>query len=158
MTVHYLPINKIIIDDVSLEFGESRSSVRQKLKYDHTEQNQVFNFDSSRETIYQRRDIYDIFDGSENFFFMGYDKNDFLCDIEVHRCDKIKVLSSVFDFNTELDNIASQLERYSPSIKQDKGEYFFKELKLVIVDKMEMGDEGTTLGYFYCASDISHLE
>ena len=65
----------------------------------------------------------------------------------------------VFDFDDELDFIAIELSKYSPiSMKRD-GEYFFKGLHISIIDERHMGgEELSTISYFYCASDVSHLE
>jgi len=159
MILHYLLKNKILIDDVALEFSEGRESVRMKLAGNYKADNQVIQMGSSEvKSIYQRRDIYQNSNSTENFFFLGYDKNDLLSEIEVHHCDKIKVLDTLFDFNDDLDSIASGLYRYSPISKHSEGEYFFKDLKIVIMDKTQMGGQGSTLGYFYCTSDATHIE
>jgi hypothetical protein len=81
-----------------------------------------------------------------------------LSEIEVHNCDVLKVNDFVFDFNDELDYVASELAKYSSVTKKGDGEYFFKDIKISIMDKSKMGDEGNTLGYFYCADDVTHLE
>lgn len=158
MIVQYIPVRKIIINGIVVEFGEGRSSVRLKLGPIYKEENLVFTFESESNIIYQRRDIYKDFDGSRNYFFLGYDKNDILIDIEIHDCQEIKVVEASFNFSHELDEIASQLNNYSDVFTLSDGEYFFQELQLAIVDKEHMGGEGSTLGYFYCASDVTHLE
>lgn len=159
MILHYLLKNKILIDDVALEFNEARESVRMKLAGSYKADNQIMQIGSSdKQSMYQRRDIYQNLNSTENFFFLSYDKNDLLSELEVHQCDKIKVLDALFDFNDELDSIALELCRYSPINNQSEGEYFFKDLKIVIMDKTQMGGEGSTLGYFYCAADVTHLE
>lgn len=114
--------------------------------------------DSPTDLIYQRRDIYKNVNSTENIFFLSYDENDLLNEIEVHNCDKIKVNDFVFDFNDELDFIASGLNNYSLETRKGEGEYFFKDIKVTIMNKNQMGAEGGTLGYFYCAEDVTHLE
>ncbi len=159
MILQYLPTDKIIIDGVLLEFYEDRDSIRPKIAASYKEDNQIIQFgDSDVESILQRRDIYQNINSSENFFFLGYDENDLLHEVEIHQWDKIKVFDVLFGFADELAFVAFDFSRYSPVSKKSEGEYFFKELKIVIMDQERMGGEGDSLGYFYCASDVKHLE
>ena len=159
MIIFYLPPKKIFIDGVIIEFNEERKSIRSKLGTDYTEDNQVIQIgNSATDLTYQRRDIFKNLNSTENFFFLGYDENDLLSEVEVHYCDEIKVNDFVFGFNDELDFVASGLNNYSSTKKSGEGEYFFKEIKVSIMDKSQMGGEGSTLGYFYCAEDVTHLE
>lgn len=159
MIIHYLPSEAIIIDGVMIKFNESRESVRSKLLGTYKEENQTIQMGASTiEVLHQRRDIYKNFNNTINFFFLGYDEHDFLNEIEVHQCDKITVLDISIYFNDDLNHIALQLETKSPISRKGEGEYFFKDLKISIMDKSQMGGEGNSLGYFYCASDVSHLE
>jgi hypothetical protein len=77
--------------------------------------------------------------------------------VEVHRCERIEVLGVPFSLDDDLDSIALILSEYSEISILSEGEIFFKDLKMVISDKRKMGGEGDTLGYFYCANDVSHL-
>lgn len=159
MILRYFPTKEFSIDDVSLQFGMHREVVRVKLGGSHQEKNTVVSLGDSVEPLVQRRDIYNKLDSTGDFFFLNYDKKDLLKELEVHDCEKIQVFDFLFDFNTELDVIAIELSKFSPiTIKKD-GEVFFKGLHISIIDKMRMGgEEDTTLGYFYCAADISHLD
>jgi hypothetical protein len=159
MIVRYSPTKEFSIDDVSLQFGMHREVVREKLGGGHQEKNKVVSLGDSVEPIVQRRDIYNKLDSTGDFFFLNYDKDDLLRDLEVHDCEKIQVLDFVFDFNNELDVIASELAKFSPITLKKEGEVFFKGLHISIIDKMRMGgEEDTTLGYFYCSADIKHLD
>lgn len=158
MILEYFPTTKVAIDDVIIEFNESRQSVRNKLP-GYSESNQTVEMGEGIEPICQRRDIYQNFNAKDNFFFLGYDQDDLLQEIEVHQCNQIKVLNVVFDFNLAIDVIASLLGKMAPVTAKSEGEYFFRDLKISLLDKRQMGGEDdSTLGYFYCAADVAHLE
>jgi hypothetical protein len=75
MILSYFPPSKISIDDVVLGFNESRELIRKKLIGGYKEDNQIIQMVSSEvELIYQRRDIYQNYNSTENFFFLGYDE------------------------------------------------------------------------------------
>jgi hypothetical protein len=157
MIIEYLVPDKIAIDTIFIEFNEDRNSIRSKIGEDFKEDNQVIQF-GENEPIIQRRDIYQNIYSSDNFFFLGYDSNDLLSEVEIHHCSKIKVLDVLFGFEDEVDSVVSRLEKHSSVTEKGEGEYFFKDLKIVIMDAQSMGGEGSSLGYFYCATDVSHLE
>jgi hypothetical protein len=157
MILQYFPIDKIVIDGIILKFQEKRQSVREKLAREFEEDDQIIPLSDS-ETLYQQRDIYKGESSAENFYFLNYDRNGLLCEVEVHRCDRIEVMGHWFDFNDDLDSIALVLSKNTEISIISEGEYFFKGLKLVLRDRRSTGGEGTTLGYFYCASDITHLD
>lgn len=158
MTLNYIPTEKIIIDTVSIQFNDNRSSIRTRLSMPHTEDNQIIQLsDLDTTPIVQRRDIYKNINFTDNYFFLGYNEDDLLNEIEIHFCEKINVFDITFDFNDSIEAIKIKLRRYSSVIKRDDGEYFFKELKAVIMNQDRMGGEGNDLAYFYCASDVTHL-
>jgi hypothetical protein len=158
LTVNF-QADKILINDVIIKFDEGRELVRQELNVECTEVNEVIKVGNSEtDWIYQRRDVYKNVNHSENFFFLNYDQSDLLLEIEIHNCNAIIVNDFSFDFETELDFIASGLSAYSAVTQKGDGEYFFSDIKVSVLDKNQMGDDGTTLGYFYCAKDASHLE
>ncbi len=156
MILHYIPTDKIIADMVAFQFLEGRQSVRDKLAWQYQEDNQQFQIGG--DDMHQRRDIYRNLNDTENFFFLGYDEDDCLAEIEVHFCDKIRVFDIEFDFNEELTSVASKLKAYSDVFKENEGEVFFRELKISIMNESKVGGSGSQLGYFYCAHDVSHLE
>jgi hypothetical protein len=156
MNLQYIPGDSITIDEIRIEFKQERNYIRSRLGGNYKEDNQLLTL-GGEETISQRRDIYTNLNFSENYFFLGYDDQDLFIELEIHYCDSIKVFDFLFDFNFPLSSIAAQLSKYSAITKQMEGEYFFQDLKLVIIDKRQMGDDGNTLGYFYCAFDVSHL-
>lgn len=158
MHFQYFPTNKIIIDGVALEFLDQRNRVREKIGTDYKEDNQVIDLGDDVAPILQRRDIYEDINSSECFFFLIYDKDDLLREVEVHHCDDIQVFDALFSFNEGLDAIANKLMKYSDNNKESEGEYLFRDLKIVITSKEQMGGDGNSLGYFYCTIDITHLE
>lgn len=159
MNLIYLPPNKIIIDGITIEFGEYRASIRKSLGSQYISENQTIKIgEATSDVICQRRDIYRLFNSVECLFFLGYDSNDLLSEIEIHNCESIKVNDFIFRFSDDLDDIALGLKKYSSVRKEGEGEYFFKEIKFSIINKKHMGGEGVTLGYFYCADDVAHLE
>jgi hypothetical protein len=157
MILKYFPTNKILFDDIALEFNEKRSSVRAKLGISYEEDNQVVPLGDNTDPIIMRRDIYKGATLAELFFFLDYDKDDLLSEVEVHRCERIDVLSISFNFDDELDVVALALSKYSEISILSEGEIFFKDLKMVICDQRKMGGEGDTIGYFYCAFDVTHI-
>lgn len=158
MILVYFPTTKVAIDDAIIEFNESRQAVRHKLP-GYGESNQTLEMGEGIEPIRQRRDIYQDFNANDNFFVLGYDQDDLLQEIEVHQCSQIKILDVIFDFNSAIDVIASLLSEIAPVTVKVEGEYFFRDLKISLLDKRQMGGEDdSTLGYFYCAADVAHLE
>lgn len=158
MIFQYVPTKQIIIDRVVLEFLEQRDLVRKRLGVNYREDNQIIDLGDDVSPVSQRRDIYQNINDSDNFFFLNYDQNDRLRDIEIHYCNKVRVFDIFFDFEEDIDSVATKLMRYSEYNKQSEGEYLFIDLKIVIVNKDQMGGEGNSIGYVYCSSDITHLE
>ena len=157
MILKYLP-PEIIVDKISITFKENRSIVRSKIKRDYTEDNRIIPLPNPNiEPLYMRRDIYKGKSASDTYFFLDYDKDDLLGEVEVHRCERIEVLDIAFDFNDELDSVAMMFSEFSEIRILSEGEVFFKDLKMVLSDKRKMGGEGSTIGYFYCTSDVSHI-
>jgi hypothetical protein len=158
MTIIYLPMNTISIDGFSIMFKEKRELVRAKLGKEYAEDNQIISIsESQQDEIHIRRDIFTDSKSNKYFFFLGYDKEDLLSDMEVHRCEKIIVNEFAFGFDDDLDFIASKLASYSSVKKRGKGEYFFEDIRVSILDESQMGGEGDSLAYFYCAENVTHL-
>ena len=159
MILDYLPLNNILIDGVSIKFHEHRKIVRDKLGSNCIEDNQTIQVGNSTEDLINvRRDIYKIINNKDCFFILNFDEMELLNEIEVHHCNKIRVNNFEFSFNDELDYIVSGLSKFSYAKALGEGECFFKEIKVSIVNKRQMGGNENTLGYFYFAEDVSHLE
>jgi hypothetical protein len=162
MTFSYFPPAELLIDKVAIKFSEKRESVRDKVSMEYKEDNQVIEVEESEsepKVIYQRRDIYGNVGLDKTFFFLGYDENDLLNEVEIHLCDKIKVNDFTFRFNDRLNDVVAGLGKYSEPIQRSEGEYFFKEIKISIMDNSQLGaSDDNNLGYFYCADNVVHLE
>ncbi|MEO6731292.1 MAG: hypothetical protein ABIN01_08740 [Ferruginibacter sp.] len=118
---------------------------------------QYNNGDTSKNII-QRRDIYENYQGQDNFFFLNFDINDKLTEIELHRGFKIKIEGVEINFSMDVEKAAELLSNISGDKKQlSDGEYFFKKLKLTIASSEAMGGDGKELSYFYCSKDVTHL-
>jgi hypothetical protein len=156
MTLQYFPEGEIIINNVSVRFGDLRSIVRDKLLRAYEVNDGTFKI--GEQELTQRRDIYNANQNDNSFFFLGYDGKDCLSEIEVHKCEKISVQSVSFDFDTPLELVVSALQKISPLTSNASGACFFEMLKISLLSEKEMGGEGDNLGYFYCAEDVSHLK
>ena len=118
---------------------------------------QYNNGDTSYNLI-QRRDIYRNFQGHNNFFFVNFDNEDKLRDIEIHHGLDININGKVINFSMDIEKAAELLDNISDDKKLlSDGEYFFKDLKLTIASSDAMGGDGKELSYFYCSKDVTHL-
>ncbi len=159
MIFRYLSTNEFVLDNIQLQFGASRESVRAQLGRTFEEQNRVIPLGPMEAPIIQRNDIYDDSASNGDFFSLNYDQNDLLIELEIHHCEKIQVFDFSFSFNDEMDAIATGLSKYAPITRNEDGQCFFKELHISITDEMHMGgEEKNTMSYFYFALDVSHLE
>lgn len=158
MIFQYTVHGKFLIDSIPLQFGLSRDLVRAKLGGGHEAQNEEISLGDEQPAIIRRRDLYDRQDSTGALFFLGYDSNDLLSELEIRRCKRIKMFGIEFTFRDETELIAEELSGHSPLIRKSKGEYFFPELQLLLIDEKHMGGwDSNMLDCFYCAADLSHL-
>ena len=158
MTLQYVPRKEIILDTVRLPFGMSRDIVRVMLGNDHKEQNEELELPDG-ELIIQRRDIYNRMETGGPFFFLNYNSNDLLTELEMHQCKKIRVYDIEFGFSDDVELIAEELSAHTPVTEQSGGTYNFKEAGISIISELAMGgDDSNNLSYFYCTSDTGHWE
>jgi hypothetical protein len=158
MIFKYIPSTQIMVDNVILKFGEQRDLIRVRLAMDYKEKNRIIQInENDPKPIHMRRDIYQNDSVPESLFFLNYSRNDLLSEVEVHSCESIVVLGVSFGFDDNLDSVALALSKHSEITILSEGEIFFIDLKMVISDKRKMGGEGDTIGYFYCASDVTHI-
>lgn len=151
MILQCVPGKEIIIDNIRLPFGTQRDLVRAKLDNTHKEHNEDFWVDTA--FVGYRRDIYDQLESKSTYFFLNYDENDLLTEVEVHRCKRIKLFDIEFNFTDEIDLVAEELSHHSPITEHEEGTYFFKGLNICIMDERSMGGEDNKiLSYFYCSS------
>jgi hypothetical protein len=164
MNVKYFPLeNLVVFDEIILKFYERRVVVRERLGMPFKEDNSIIET-TGFDPIIARRDVYKEkgdhpYGDYAYFFILDYDNDDLLGEIGIFECDRIYVEDTNFSFEDDLDAIAFLLSETSEISILSDGEYFFKTLRLVISSKWRGGGEenDNTLGYFYCAADVSHL-
>lgn len=161
MVFEYFPNKGFQIGDQFFNWGEDRESVRQKLKQVHKADDRViemaeyFDGDESQ-NIETKKDIYQDIAEETNYFFLSYDKDEMLSELEIHWGIIIKVEGLELQFEKPVPEYVEQLERRGfQSIKEE--DFFFPELKMVIADNESTGGEGNGLSYFYAAKNVDHL-
>jgi hypothetical protein len=158
ITLTYHPDKGILIGDRLLLWNTDREQARTLLNGEFEIEDNVFDLGDTFQNIVQQRDIYKNYQGENNFFFLNFDENEQLTEVEVHHGLQINVSGVIIDFSMDIEKAANLLERIAGDIKQlSGGEYFFKDLKLTIASNNAMGGEGNELAYFYCSKDVSHL-
>ena len=163
ITVTYQPDKSVSIGDTVLLWDTDRQQVRRllndkfKIADDVIDLSQYNNGDTSKNII-RRRDIYENFKEQENFFFLNFDSNDKLTEIELHHGLVISIEGVDIEFSMDVKKVVELLSSISNDKKKlSDGEYLFEKLKLTIASSDAMGGDGTELAYFYCSKDISHL-
>ncbi|WP_153800458.1 hypothetical protein [Foetidibacter luteolus] len=163
ITLTYQPGKSISLNNLLLIWDMDRCQTRQLLndvfEISDTEidLSQYNNGDTSQNII-QRRDIYRNYQGLHNFFFLNFDKEDKLRDIEIHYGVDVRINGEVINFSMDIEEVAQLLDRVSgEKTILSEGEYFFKNLKLTIASRNAIGGEGSELSYFYCSKNVMHL-
>ena len=163
ITLTYEPDKSICLDKLVLLWGADRNEIRQLLNDNFEISDNVIdlakhdNGDTSQNII-QRRDIYRNFQGQDNLFFLNFDNEDKLRDIEIHYGLDIYINGKVINFSMDIEKVAELLDNISVDKKLlSDGEYFFKDLKVTIANSDAMGGDGKELSYFYCSKDVTHL-
>lgn len=164
MTIKYFPISGFNIENNEFKWGEQRHTVWSKLNNTHRSDDKFIDlsiyFDGNKErNIDQKRDVYKNINNSNSFFFLNYDKNNMLRDVEIHSGIVIQIHDIAFSFDMNINNVIRQVRLFSDVMRRlNTGEYLFEDLKLVIADQKKMGGLDNTLGYVYFSNDISHLK
>lgn len=163
MTLEYYPDTGFSINSENFKWGDSREAIRQKLGQTHQEDDRIiglgqyFGGDVSHD-IYQRRDIYENLSSSENSFFLSYDSQLKLDQIEVHEGITILIANIVLTFGEDIDKYVLALKSMDDEhLELDEGNHLFKNLKLTISNSEANGGDGNGLSYFYASTDVSHL-
>jgi hypothetical protein len=158
ITLTYQLDKGVFIDDTLLLWGSDRQQVRLLLNDKFEIADNVIDTGDTIQNIIQRRDIYKNYQEQDNFFFLNFDENDQLAEVEVHHGLEINIADVSIDFSMDIEKAAEMVEAISGDIKQlSDGEYFFRNLKLTIASSDAMGGDGNELSYFYCSKDVSHL-
>jgi hypothetical protein len=163
ITLTYEPNKGVSFDDTSLLWGTDRQQVRTLLNAKFEVGDNIFDLsqydhNDTSENIIQRRDIYENYQGQNNFFFLNFDTAEQLIEVELHHGLDINLKGIVINFSMGIEKVVDLLESVSTDkIQLSEGEYFFKELKLTIANSNAKGGEGNEISYFYCCKDITHL-
>ncbi len=163
-TLTYQPDKGIALGDILLLWGTGRQQVRTLLNARFEVNDNSIELSQNSEVdapcnIIQRRDIYTNYRELDNLFFLNFDTNDLLTEVELHHGIDINIEGVVIDFSMGIEKVVDLLDSISAGEKKElsEGEYFFKKLKLTIASSDAMGGEGNELSYFYCSNDITHL-
>ncbi|WP_420551970.1 hypothetical protein [Tenacibaculum aiptasiae] len=163
MILEILPNKGFKINTDIFNWNEDRKLVRQKLKDKHKEEDetievsQFFDGDTSH-NIEQRRDVYQNIKEEENYFFLNYNKNNQLQELEIHWGVKVKINKIEMEFGKDITSYLNQLSSQGYEFKEiEHGNYLFKELKIVIANAEAMGADGNGFSYIFTTQDIEHL-
>ncbi|UTD14791.1 hypothetical protein [Tenacibaculum mesophilum] len=163
MTLEILPDKGFKLNSEFFYWSDERKSVRQKLKTHYKEDDRVIEmsqfFDGdTNHNIDQKRDIYEDTNGMKNYFFLSFDKDNKLCDLEVHWGIKILIDNIEMEFGKDIDIYLNHLKLKGYDFKEiEQGNYLFEKLKITIADSESTGGEGNGLSYFYFGQNIKHL-
>ncbi|MEC3907833.1 hypothetical protein VOI54_12460 [Tamlana sp. 2201CG12-4] len=154
----YYPDKGIKIDGLTLNWKENRTDNRKKLKNSHTAKDKTFDIGDGKTLIISRKDIYKNYNSKENYFFLKYDENDKLQELEVHIGATIKIIDFTIGFDQPLSNFIDELKDHKIEVTEmDRGNYLIPDYKMTMADDEHMGGNGFGLSYFYATDDISHL-
>ncbi|WP_298427807.1 hypothetical protein [uncultured Kordia sp.] len=163
MTLEILPNKGFKLNSDIFNWSEEREFVRQKLKNRHKdddeliEMSQFLNGDTSR-YIDQKRDIYQDINGMKNYFFLSYNKDNLLRELEVHWGIKIWIEVIEMEFEKDINTYLNLLNSNGFDFKEiEQGNYLFEKLKITIADSESIGGEGNGLSYLYSGQSIGHL-
>ncbi|GAO43215.1 hypothetical protein FPE01S_02_03190 [Flavihumibacter petaseus NBRC 106054] len=110
------------------------------------------------QTIESRRDVYQNINGGENYFFLNYNADNVLTEVEVHWGVDIFVKEVALNFKSHIQDNVNALKKLTDNFKEiEPGNYLFSDLKLTIADAESCGGDGHELRYFYASTDIAHL-
>ena len=158
ITLTYQPDKGVFIDDTLLLWGSDRQQVRTLLNDKYEIGDNVIDLGDPNQNITQRRDIYKSYQGQDNLFFLNFDENEQLSEVEVHHGLIINVAGVVIDFSMDIEKAADLLGGiFGGTMPLSDGEYFFRDLKLTIASTNAMGGDGNKLSYFYCSKDVTRL-
>ena len=162
-TLIYQPGKGVSINNIMLLWGTNRQQVRMLLNGrfeigDNVVGLSQYNTGDTSQNITQRRDIYKNYKGFDNFFFLNFDKNNRLTEVELHHGFNINIKGVSINFSMGIEKVIELLDSVSREKEQlSEGEYFYKTLRLTIASSNAMGGDGGELSYFYCGEDVTHL-
>ena len=163
MNLEYLPNQGFILNSVKIEWNLERDTVRKRLGNKHKSDDQIidvaefFDGDESK-NIDQKRDIYESFYSEDDSFFLSYDQNNLLMELEVHSGFDIILDGIKLEFGNEILDYVKKFQMKGIEWTEiESGNYLMPILKANIMHSESLGGDGTGLRYFYGALDIGHL-
>jgi hypothetical protein len=151
------------LNENKIDWDLERFMIRQILGNCHKTDDKIIDFSKYNDgktefNIIQKRDIYENYNGEQNYFFLNYDEKELLKEIEIHNGIIIIIDTIKLAFETNYKEAVLLLKNISKENKKiSDGEYMFKDLKIVITDGISMGGDSKELSYFYCSKNIDHL-
>ena len=156
MEIKYIPNLGIEIDSEKIFWEDNRKEIRLKLRNLHKEND--FEMDNSESfggdnsfNIVQKRDIYENIKNEENLFFLNYNNENELTEIEFHIGIKLNIGNETIEIGEEMISVLEKLN-YS-NIGDEDGNFFLEELKLNISNDEFVGGDGSGLSYIYISKD-----
>lgn len=163
MKIEILPNEGFKLNSDIFRWNDDRKSVRHKLKNQHKEDDNViemsqfFDGDTSHD-IDQKRDVYQDLSGMKNYFFLSYDKDNFLNELEIHWGIKVWIDNIELELEKNINIYLNQLNSKGYDFKEiEQGNYLFEKLKITIADSESIGGDGNGLSYLYSGQNIEHL-
>lgn len=163
MKIKVIPNKGLIIDKKEFNWGDNRFTLREYLKNQHKEDDNIFNMseffegDTSYDII-QKRDIYHNINNSKNYFFLNYDNEEKLDSLEVHEGIIISINNTELSFEKDIDENFKLLKSIDASCKIiEDGNFLFVNLKITIANSESMRGNGNRLSYFFTSRSIEHL-
>ena len=156
MEIKYIPNLGIEINSEKIFWYDSRHHIRLKFKNSHTvddfemDNSALFNGDHSY-NIVQKRDVYENFENGTNLFFMNYNEEDALIEIEFHTGITLQIENQKIEIGEEMNSVLQKFN--SQYIEIEEGNFYCRELKLNIADDIFMGGDGKGLSYIYIAKN-----
>ena len=163
MNLEYLPNQGFIINSIKIEWNLERDSVRKHLENKHKSDDRIIDlaqfFDGDKsKNIDQKRDIYKNVYSENDSFFLSYDQNNLLMELEVHSGFDIMMDGVKLEFGNEILDFIKKFENKGFEwTEMESGNYLLPKLKANIANSESLGGDGKGFGYFYGALDISHL-
>ncbi|WP_299363163.1 hypothetical protein [Winogradskyella sp.] len=110
-------------------------------------------------TILIKEEIFiKIFTERKTIFFLNYNKNNLLSELEVHWGIKVWIDNIELDFEKDINTYLNELNSKGYNFKEiEQGNYLFEKLKITIADSESTGGDGNGLSYLYSGQNIEHL-
>lgn len=162
MRLEYIPRVGFVFEGKEVRWRSSRSVVRGNLGGIFEEEDRMVDLseyfeDGENHTIEQRRDLYH--DEEDSYcFYLNYDEEDLLTELEVHSGLAILVNGHEMQFDSDIYRILESMnDSGNRGIELEEGNYLFQDLKMTIASSAATGGDGNGLTYFYGAENVEHL-